>query len=281
MIDKNPLVSVLMTAYNREIFISEAIESVLASTFKDFELIIVDDCSKDNTVEIARKYEELDSRVKVYVNEVNLGDYPNRNKAASYARGKYLKYLDSDDVMTDNCLSIMVEGMENNPDVGFGICSSQNVGIQKHTPHSSYNIHFFQRNILNTGPSGSMIKNEVFKKEGGFNENRCTSDIEFWMRIGQKYNLLEFNENLIFWREHPDQEKNLGKDEYLMNRLNIITKLLMQDTCPLERQQIETIIASEKFHLSRFLVKSFFKRSLLKSIIFWRSNKLSFYNIIR
>ena len=74
------LVSVLMTSFNREKYIAEAIESVLASTYKDFELIIVDDCSKDNTVGIAKKYEELDSRVKVYINEVNLGDYPNRNK---------------------------------------------------------------------------------------------------------------------------------------------------------------------------------------------------------
>ena len=61
-----------MTSYNREKYIAQAIESVLASTYKDFELIIVDDCSKDNTVGIAKKYEELDSRVKVYVNEFNL-----------------------------------------------------------------------------------------------------------------------------------------------------------------------------------------------------------------
>ncbi|HEV2714429.1 MAG TPA: glycosyltransferase family A protein, partial [Terriglobales bacterium] len=93
-----PLVSVLMTAYNREKYIAEAIESVLASNFKDFELIIVDDCSKDRTAEIARRYTS-DSRVQVHVNEKNLGDYPNRNRAASLARGKYLKYLDSDDVI--------------------------------------------------------------------------------------------------------------------------------------------------------------------------------------
>lgn len=89
-----PLVSILMTAYNREKYIAEAIESVLASTYTNFELIIVDDCSADRTLEIAKSYEEKDKRIKIYINEKNLGDYPNRNKAASLAKGVYLKYLE-------------------------------------------------------------------------------------------------------------------------------------------------------------------------------------------
>jgi len=87
-----PIVSVLMTSYNREDFIGEAIQSVLNSTFKDFELIICDDGSTDKTVEIARSFEKADPRVKVFINPKNLGDYPNRNQAASHATGKYLKY---------------------------------------------------------------------------------------------------------------------------------------------------------------------------------------------
>src|ERR1700761_2006624 len=92
-----PLVSVLMTAYNRQQYIGEAIASVLASTYPTFELIIVDDGSGDDTVSIARKYEAQDSRIKVYVNERNLGDSPNRNRAAGYATGEFIMYCDSDD----------------------------------------------------------------------------------------------------------------------------------------------------------------------------------------
>jgi glycosyltransferase involved in cell wall biosynthesis len=80
-----PIVSVLMTSFNREKYIAEAIESVLASTYKDFELIIVDDVSTDATVAIAEKYAKQDGRIKVYKNQNNLGDYKNRNRAASYA----------------------------------------------------------------------------------------------------------------------------------------------------------------------------------------------------
>lgn len=109
----HPIVSVLMTAYNREKFLAEAIESVLASTLANFELIIVDDCSTDSTVAIAQSYASKDARIKVFVNEINLGDYNNRNRAASYANGKYIKYWDSDDIMYPHCLQVMVSAMEN------------------------------------------------------------------------------------------------------------------------------------------------------------------------
>jgi len=84
-------VTVLMTAYNRAEFIGPAIESVLAQTFAAFELVIVDDCSTDGTLDIARQYERLDSRVRVVVNEKNLGDYGNRNHAATFVRTPYFK----------------------------------------------------------------------------------------------------------------------------------------------------------------------------------------------
>ena len=83
-----------MTAYDREKYIGEAIESILFSSFSDFELIIVDDGSIDQTVSIARHYEAKDVRVKLFVNDKNQGQFANRNIAASYATGKYIKYVD-------------------------------------------------------------------------------------------------------------------------------------------------------------------------------------------
>ena len=83
-----PLVSILTTSYNREKYIAECIESVLASAFRDYEYIVVEDCSTDRSYEIALEYAKKDARIRVYRNEKNLGDYPNRNRAASYATGK-------------------------------------------------------------------------------------------------------------------------------------------------------------------------------------------------
>ncbi len=157
--DNSPLVSVLMTAYNREKFISEAIESVLSSLFTNFELVIVDDCSDDKTVEIARYYAEKDSRIKVFVNESNLGDYPNRNKAAEYALGKYIKYVDSDDLLYDFALDVMVRYMERFPEAGFGLCSYH---FFKPTPamispHEAYLSHF-EVGHFNRPPMSAIIK---------------------------------------------------------------------------------------------------------------------------
>jgi glycosyltransferase involved in cell wall biosynthesis len=83
----SPLVSVLMTAFNREEYIAEAIESVLGQTLADFELIISDDCSTDRTLEIANAFARRDGRIRVLRNASNLGDYPNRRCAAALARG--------------------------------------------------------------------------------------------------------------------------------------------------------------------------------------------------
>ena len=95
MMSRKPKVSVLTTCFNREKYLTACIDSVLASSYHDWELIIVDDVSTDTSVAIAKSYEKKDARIKVYVNAQNLGDYPNRNKAASYAKGKYIKYLDA------------------------------------------------------------------------------------------------------------------------------------------------------------------------------------------
>jgi len=104
------LVSILMTAYNRERYIAEAIESVLRSSYDELELIVVDDGSSDGTRAVAERYAAIDRRARVYVNDVNLGDYPNRNRAASYARGVYLKYVDSDDVLYPHAIAVMACG---------------------------------------------------------------------------------------------------------------------------------------------------------------------------
>ena len=95
-----PEISILTTSYNKEKYISDCILSVKKSSFQDWEMIILDDCSKDNTYLIAQSFAFEDERIKVFKNDKNLGDYPNRNKIVQYARSEYIKYLDADDTIT-------------------------------------------------------------------------------------------------------------------------------------------------------------------------------------
>ena len=207
---ETPLVSILMTSYNREKYIAEAIESVLASTYTNFELIIVDDCSTDRTLAIAREYESKDKRVKVYVNEKNVGDYPNRNIAAGYAKGKYLKYLDSDDLIYDYGLEVFVKLMEKHPLAAVGICSTadqlETPFPKQFSPNESLRYHFFVKSILTGGPSGAIIKRECFYEVGSFSGKRLIGDTELWLKMATKYPVVILPPSLIYWREHSGQE---------------------------------------------------------------------------
>ena len=206
---QTPLVSVLMTAYNREPYIAQAIESVLASSFPDFELIICDNCSTDRTLEIARGYAAKDSRIRVYVNESNLGDYPNRNRAASYARGEYLKYLDSDDVMYPYTLQIMVDYMEQFPQAGFGLCAVHDdarpypISI---SPRQAYLEHFYNWGHFGRGPGSSIIRRKAFEKVGGFTGERFIGDVKLWFALAREYEMVKLPPYLYWNRLHPGQE---------------------------------------------------------------------------
>ena len=163
----HPRVSVLMTAYNREEFIAEAIESVLAQTFTDFELIIVDDGSKDRTVEIARNYAARDSRIQVVVNERNLGQFPNRNYAASLATGEFVKYHDSDDVMYPHCLQVTVPLLTAYPEAAFalspgGLDWTGGPYPMLLTPRMAYQREFLGSGLFYVGPACALFRAERF-----------------------------------------------------------------------------------------------------------------------
>lgn len=201
-----------MTAYNREKYIAFAIESVLASTYQNWELIIVDDASTDNTVAISKKHEISDSRIRVYVNDENLGDYPNRNKAASYAKGKYLKYLDADDLIYPNGLEILVNNMEKHPNAGFGLCSLKQEKDQIYpilmSPKDAFRKNYFESSIFHKAPLSSIIKNDVFVSVEGFSGKQHLGDFELWHNLASLYPVLLMQDGIVWAREHDDQQMN-------------------------------------------------------------------------
>jgi glycosyltransferase involved in cell wall biosynthesis len=280
---KNITVSVLMTAFNREKYIGEAIESVLESTFNNFELIIVDDCSTDSTVEIARKYETLDTRVKVYVNEKNLGDYPNRNKAASLAKGKYLKYVDADDYIYPNGIEIIVNQMELNPSASVGLFSlTQN--IKKPfpillNPKEAYEYNFFGPGLFHKAPLSAIFRKVSFDELGGFKADRMSSDFEMWHRMAQKFNFLLIQDHIVWYREHDAQEVN-SKSAFELIYTRIERKYIFDENSPLtihQRKKIKSqriishfknaLVCLLKINISEFSI-NFQKMAIYKG---WKS----------
>jgi glycosyltransferase involved in cell wall biosynthesis len=244
-----------MTSYNREQFIAEAIESVLSSSFVDFEFIICDDASADNTVTIAKQYEEKDKRIKVYVNEKNLGDYPNRNKAASYAKGKYIKYCDSDDKLFDWTLGYCVEIMEKYPDAGMGILKlDKNVQEEYLTPNESIYKNFFENRVLNIGPSGTILKREAFESIGLFKtEYGVPSDMYFNLKMASAFPVVLLDKVFFFYRVHDGQEfKN--KYSYVCYNYKYLYDAFQLPGFPLRAEQKNYLLKKAK----KSFVREFF-----------------------
>lgn len=106
------LVSVVMPVYNASKYLDETIQSVLKQTYENFELIMIDDCSRDNSLEIARRYETQDTRIRVIAGEKNQGVARVRNRGISEAKGAYIALLDSDDVWVETKLERQVKLLE-------------------------------------------------------------------------------------------------------------------------------------------------------------------------
>jgi glycosyltransferase involved in cell wall biosynthesis len=206
-----PIVSVLTTVYNREKYLPECIESVLASSFRDFEYIIVDDVSTDSSYDIAREYAKQDPRIKVYRNETNLGDYPNRNQAASHASGKYLKYVDSDDIIYPHGLEVMVAAMERFPEAAYALGARSQLRGRPFpallTPREAFLSHYvMESSAFSASPLSSIITRSAFETVGRFPEERMTSDYAMWHKLSMTYPLVLLPQGLVWYRQHESQE---------------------------------------------------------------------------
>jgi len=265
----HPVVSILMTAYNREKFIGDAIKSVLNSTYQQWELIIVDDVSSDSTVEIARKYEKRDGRIKVYVNEKNLGDYPNRNRAASFANGEYLKYLDADDLIYPHGLEIFVNSINEFPLAGIAISQNQ---TNKYpypkllSPRESYLDHFIFSGLFNCSPLSTIVRKNAFFQVGGFSGKRYIGDLELWLKVAAIFNVVKILPGLAWWRGHDIQESLHGNFnyDYPVLRYLISKESLLSPNCPLLQPEKNTILKNLKKIYFKNAFKAFFSGRFLK-----------------
>ena len=228
-IKKKPLVSVILPTYNRGWILKEAIDSVLSQDFDDFQLIVVDDGSTDNT----------DSILDEYVGDIivlrqdNLGVSAARNAGIDFASGQLIAFLDSDDVWLPKKLTSQVDFFNSNPDAL--ICQAQELWIRNGKRVNPKNRHkkisgmIFQQSLslCMVSPSAVMIRKSLLDKTGVFDESLpACEDYDLWLRISCQYPIFLIDTPLIIKRGgHEDQlSKTPGLDKYRIKALGKIIR---------------------------------------------------------
>ncbi len=193
-----PKVSVLLPAYNHELYLRETIDSVLQQSFSDFELLISDDCSTDGSVQVIQSYR--DPRIKTALFQKNRGTVRALNHLLRMARGEYIAVIGSDDVWEPNKLQVQVAFMDSHPEIGA--CFSDAVIIDQHsrpmTDEDVFPIHAFQvenadrtchlRRFLLRGNAichaSALIRSDVHQAIGEYNvAYRQLHDYDLWLRL--------------------------------------------------------------------------------------------------
>jgi glycosyltransferase involved in cell wall biosynthesis len=256
-----PLVSVLITAYNREDYIASSIESVLAQTCGDFELIVVDDRSSDATLSIARAYERKDSRIRVHANERNLGDYGNRNFAASLASGEFLKFHDSDDIMYPHCLEVMVGYLSTRPAAAFALSAHRAwTGAPcpiVSTPYLSYQREFLGFGMFNQGPANALFRTDAFNRLGGFADLGPHSDLAFWLRACRSVTVLLIPADLYWYRVHEGQHLRTLQAAFDQARAaGFYWEALNHPECPLRGAELATARRNVAFAAAKLALRA-------------------------
>ncbi|MBC2693931.1 MAG: glycosyltransferase [Desulfobacteraceae bacterium] len=232
---ENPLVSVIIPTYNRGWILKEAIDSVLAQDFTDFELIVVDDGSTDNTHDILSSYKEN----IVVLRQDNKGVSSARNRGIVSASGRFIAFLDSDDLWLSQKLLTQVHFFNANPEAL--ICQTEEIWIRnsirvnpkKRHKKLSGNIFESSLYLCLVSPSAVMIKRSLFEKTGMFDESLpACEDYDMWLRVSCRYPVYLIDTPLIIKRGgHADQlSRSFGLDRYRIQSLKkIIASNLLAD----------------------------------------------------
>lgn len=235
---KAPLITVYITNYNYGLFIQQSVESLLNQTFQDFEVIIIDDGSTDNSKEIIENYSQ-NPKVSI-IHQQNKGLNKTNNIALRAARGKYIMRLDADDYLETNALEVMSAALENDSSLGLVFPDYYIVDKEGNELYIEQR-HSFDKDVrLFDQPAHgacTMIRTEFLREVGGYDEQyRCQDGYELWIKFVTRYKVTNINNPLFYYRQHgsnltSNEERILNtrkqiKENFLASRNEAFPKVL-------------------------------------------------------
>jgi len=281
----NPIVSVIVPAYNAEKFVAETIKSVQAQTYSNWEMIIVDDGSTDQTASIIKQACQKDTRIHYYY-QTNGKQGKARNLAIKHAKGKYLAFIDADDLWHPQKLEKQIHVFDHIPEVDLvytnGISfmdTTQNV-IHTHQEPSGLRKLDEQFQYLLSGKSlpnlSVMVKKDCVDEIGGFMEDlrlQNAEDYQLWLRLADHHcQMYGLDENLFYYRLHTNQVTNgdsMAMEQsvwavYLASLLSVSNtekETMLQHKVQKYLLHYVDVLSEEKFKEINFLLKNPLKKA--------------------
>ncbi|RMF92800.1 MAG: glycosyltransferase [Candidatus Schekmanbacteria bacterium] len=265
-------ISVIMAVYNAERFLAEAIESILNQTFRDFEFIIVNDGSSDNSEKIIESYD--DSRIKLMTFKNNRGLSFALNRGIEKSSGEYIARMDADDISMPDRFEKQIKHLIDNPEIdilGSAVVEIDEVGkflaIRK-LPLKDYEI---KKELIRSNPffhSTIMMKRSAFEKAGYYDESirQTVEDWDLWFRMSTKCKMENLEEPLVKRRFHKDNLSVESNNELLIKGIEIRRKYIKKGLYPISayRHLLKPLIA----YLLPLPIKKFIREKIFKSNIY-------------
>lgn len=265
-----PIISVIVPVFNAAQYLSEAIESVLIQTFSDFELILIDDGSKDRSWEIICEFASRDSRIRTFQNEFNRGIYFTRNLGLEMSTGKYIAVMDSDDISLPDRFVKQITYLESHPEIdvlGGQIVKFGDVAqstMKSNYPLTPGGIQWGMLSGCQLAHSTVMMRNHLFSSEGfRYRDFKVAQDYELWTRLAPGHKIANLPDVLVKYRIHQSSisqtKESLQKDETIGIIKSYITEVSGEN---LPEAIIRGLIVTKEIRsvddalfLSKFLVK--------------------------
>jgi glycosyltransferase involved in cell wall biosynthesis len=260
----NPLVTIICLCYNHGEFVLESLHSVINQQYKNIELIIVDDCSPDNSKSIIEKWLLDYPGILFIANETNLGNTKSFNKALKVAKGDYIIDLAADDILLPNCVAVQINAFKNTAYKKLGIVYGNAELITENGDFDSYHFAVDESkktiekritgdvylSILSGGDSicsvSSMIKKTVFDHLEGYDETLAYEDLDFWIRASRVYDFDFIDEVLI---QRRIVTNSLGSNFLKRNNLiNHSTYLILKKAIKLNKTKEEDLAIQKRVH---------------------------------
>ncbi len=223
---RKPEISTIITAYNCAPYVESAINSALSQTFKDYEIIVVDDCSVDETQQKILKYKNH-KKIRYFFKKANGGNAHSKNYGINRAKGRYIAFLDGDDIWLPDKLKKQHEIMQKNPDLGIVYSSFKIINLEGNliAENKLPNVKKPYPKILLgnfIGLSGALVKKECFDQCGLLNDQiRTHEDWDLWMRITRRFKIHLMEEPLFLYRS--SKPNKITKGQIKLRRENFIT----------------------------------------------------------